>query len=622
MLQLRNLVVLVMIFCFPMYMEAVPQLHVQSVIVSSIPAEITISGLPDDMPGQLLFNGVPFASMSNQTDTTFQHTFAENGELKLVSGEYQLSTPIKVIPAWMTILPPLIAILLALLLKEVLTSLFIGVFAGAMLITWTTGASWLTIPVSSFTMTIDNFVINSIVDSDHASIIVFSLLIGAMVAIITLNGGMQGVVKLISKRAQSSKSGQLATFILGVAIFFDDYANTLVVGNTMRPITDRLKISREKLSYIVDSTAAPVAAIAFITTWIGAELSYIQEGLNQIGLDHSAYGVFMNSLSYAFYPILSLVFLLMTILMNREFGPMYKAQRDKISCEIQALAGESSIHEMKDSKARWFNALIPVLSIILLTLLSLYLTGSRVNPWDDSLSVSRNLSLILGAADTYKSLLWSSMAGVFIAAILTLAQRLATLRQTAEAFIDGVKSMMTAILILVLAWSLANVTHSLHTADYITHLLVGMDISIYLMPAITFITAALIAFATGTSWGTMAILYPLIIPAFWAMSIHVGIETPEQMRLLYMIVSVVLAGAVMGDHCSPISDTTIMSSLASSCNHIDHVRTQMPYAVSVGVISVLVGIIPAAYGLPPWLAFMLAILVSWLLIRYIGKKVD
>jgi Na+/H+ antiporter NhaC len=584
-----------------------PGIEPPSVILSGLNSTFSLQGIESSTIQSVTLNGqaIDFESIAEN-----QIRIQPNapGQLVVETELGQVSLEINVLPAWTSVLPPLIAILLALLLKEVLLALFLGILGGAFLVALAGGAGFFDMLLNGFTSSVDTYLIQALNDESHLSIIVFSLLIGVMVALITFNGGMKGIVEVISRWAKNARSGQLATYFMGIAIFFDDYANTLVVGNTMRPLMDRLRVSREKLAYIVDSTAAPVAAVAFITTWIGAELSYIQDGLDHIQLSESAYAVFIQSLQFSFYPLLTLIFVGMLIWSGKEFGPMLKAERRLLS-QDSGLINATPIEVVSNGPNRWYNALIPVFTIVFLTVFFLIRSGIQNIGWDDSLGFSRNLSAVLGASDTYRALLWSSSAGVIVAMLLTWSQRLAGVRQTAEVFIEGIKSMMTAMIILVLAWALASVTEALHTAEFLTHLLSETNLAVQWMPAITFITAGLIAFATGTSWGTMAILYPLVIPAVWAMTVTSGLSQAEALPLLYQTISVVLAGAVMGDHCSPISDTTIMSSLATSCDHIEHVRTQMPYALTVGGVSLVAGIIPSAFGLPAYAGFIIAIIV-------------
>ncbi|MCK5840368.1 MAG: hypothetical protein KAG99_11000, partial [Bacteroidales bacterium] len=393
---------------------------------------------------------------------------------------------------------------------------------------------------------------------------------------------------------------------------------------------DKLKISREKLSYIVDSTAAPIAAIAFVTTWIGAELSYIQDGINTIGLNESAYSVFVHSLAYAFYPILALLFILILVYLKRDYGPMAsaeakarKGESEQIQNDIHSIAG--NLGEMgisKGIKTRWFNAVIPVVVVVLGTIMGLISTGLQEVGWETEMGLSKNISQIIGNADSYKALLWSSLAGTLVALVLTLSQRILTLKESVDSLVKGFKTMLTAILILVLAWSIALITQHLHTAEFISKILVDFRMSPFLIPSITFILAALVAFSTGSSWGTMAILYPLVLPSSWLLTQQFGLEYHESMRIFHIVVSSVLAGSVLGDHCSPISDTTILSSLACSCNHIEHVRTQLPYALTVGVASIILGTLPAAYGISPWILFPAGLLFLYVVVVVFGKKIE
>jgi len=471
--------------------------------------------------------------------------------------------------------------------------------------------------------------LEALTQSGHMAIIIFSMLIGAMVNIITRNGGMKGVVNILSRYANNPRSGQFVTWLLGIAIFFDDYANTLVVGNTMRPVTDRLKISREKLAYIVDSTAAPIAAIAFVTTWIGAELSYIQDGIATIGIDESPYNVFINSLAYSFYPIFALIFILILIRKQVDFGPMYNAEKNaRLSIAKYKDDNDTSFSNQLNElevpehiKPRWYNAAIPVFIVIFGTFAGLLYTGWNQEVWnDEAIGFSKKLSIIIGNSDSYKALLWSSVSGVLIAILLTVTQKILNLKNTVDSMINGFRTMLTAIVILILAWSIALVTKHLHTADFISQLMVSVNISPQFIPALTFILAALVAFSTGSSWGTMAILYPLILPASWLIAQNYGLEHGGSLDIFHNVVSAVLAGSVLGDHCSPISDTTILSSLASSCNHIDHVRTQLPYALTVGGVAIFVGTIPSAFGISSWFLFPAGFIILYIIVRVFAKK--
>lgn len=533
------------------------------------------------------------------------------------------------IPLWWSIFPPLVAIGLALIFREVVTSIFFGVFFGsAILYIYTYGPIGI---LYGLMHTIDKYILNALTDSGHISIILFSMLIGGTVAVISKNGGMQGIVSIISARAKSPKSGQLATWLMGIVIFFDDYANTLVVGNTMRPVTDKLRISREKLAYIVDSTAAPVAAIAFVTTWIGAELGYIESGIKSLEtLNEGVYATFLLSLQYSFYPIFALAFILFLIIQNKDFGPMYHAEkRARTTGEVSTAITQTTLDKddlsefiaKKGVKIRGYNAVVPILIIILGTIGGLLYTGWKPEIWQqENQTLGFKLSETIGGADSYLALLWSSLGGLIAAVGLSVGQKIMDVPEVIRSTTSGFKTMLDAVIILTLAWSLAEVTSDLHTAEFLTRLLSDNIAPVYI-PVITFLMAALVAFSTGSSWGTMAILYPLILPATWIMTEAAGFEYQTGLSIFHNVVACVLAGSVLGDHCSPISDTTILSSLASSCHHIDHVRTQMPYALVVGATAILFGIIPAAFGVSSWLLFPMGLIVLYFIVRFFGKPI-
>lgn len=522
-------------------------------------------------------------------------------------------------PLWLSILPPLIAIVMALLLKEVISALFFGVLSGTFIMALYSGQEPGTALGSGLLRVMDTYVVGSIFDIDHAMIIVFTLTIGGMVKIISANGGMQGIVNWLLRRANGPRSGQLMTFVMDLCIFFDDYSNTLMVGNTMRPVADKLRVSREKLAFIVDSTAAPVVAIAFVTTWIGAELSYIQEGIDVIGLEASAYSVFVNSLKYSFYPLLTLCFVLMIIHSGRDYGPMLKAEREART----KVVSDSNSQDNSNKQAHGIDALLPLLTLIFGTIIGLFITGYDSAIWQDSShGFFTKLSETIGEANSYLALIWSSIVSLIISVIMTLYRGTLTFGKIMDEMVDGFKVMFNAVLILTMAWSIALVTKHMHTAEFVSAILLKLSLSPYIIPALTFLLAALIGFSTGTSWGTMAILYPLILPASWMLCQNQGLGVDATMPLFYSVVASVMAGSVMGDHCSPISDTTIMSSMASGCNHLQHVKTQMPYALTVGAVALFIGVLPTSLGLPSWLAFLMALAILGIIVRFVGKKVE
>ncbi len=520
--------------------------------------------------------------------------------------------------SWIAVLPPVLTIVIALITKRVVPALFVGIWMGAWAINDFGAFGLWTGLLDTFQV----FVANALSNPDHTAIVLFSMMVGGMVGIISRNGGMQGIVNHIVKWADSARHACLATASLGCAIFFDDYANTLVVGNTMRPVTDSMRVSREKLAYIVDSTAAPVACIAVVTTWIGYEIGLIGDSISKMpGLDAEAYLLFLNTLPYSFYPILAIAFVFMVSATGRDFGPMLEAER--LAQEIGSEHADAdqdneqeaeSLRPIDGKPQRAFNAYIPVLVMVMGMLLGLYVTGKEaVADMADP-----TLQDIIGSADSYTALMWSSLASMMTAALLSLGQGIMNLEEVVNSWFHGVRAMLMAMIILILAWSLGEVTDILKTADFLVSIL-GDSLPVFLLPTIVFLLAAATAFATGSSWGAMGILFPLAMPLTWAVMVAQGQAGPEHMHILYSSVSAILAGAVWGDHCSPISDTTILSSLASGCDHIEHVRTQLPYAMTVGAVAILFGSILSALGSPWWVGMSLGLLVLWLILRFYGK---
>jgi len=602
------------------------EVNLSSIIVRNVETEININIPNAELAKE--FNDKEITVYLNDSllqlkiingKASFKHTFTKKEELNIKIGNFDFTKEVDPIPLWLSILPPLIAIFMALVFREVFSALFIGLLVGTTIIYFYQGEVFFIALFQGLFSIVDNYILPSMNDKSHLSIIVFSMLIGGMINLITKNGGMKGVVNILSKYAKSPLMGQFITWLLGLLIFFDDYANTLVVGNTMRPVTDRLKISREKLAYIVDSTAAPVASLALITTWIGVELSYIQDGINNIGISENAYIVFINSLDSRFYLFFTLAFVLIIIFTKRDFGPMLTAEKKAREFGLgKTLKNSNQDEEIKTSnniKPRWYNAIIPVLILIFGTIISLIIIGKKAVGHD------AGLMEIIAASDSFQALLWASIIATIVAIAMTISQKILSLKTTIESLINGFKTMLTALIILVLAWSLALITKDLHTSEFIAYSLSYIQLSPFLLPTLTFIFSALIAFSTGSSWGTMAILYPMILPAGWLISTEYGLDYDASMTIFYQVVSSILAGAVFGDHCSPISDTTILSSLACSCNHIEHVRTQLPYALTVGTVSIAFGTIPAAFGVSSFILFPVGIIIMYLVIKILGKKV-
>ena len=601
------------------------EISAPSVVLTDVPFSISVSGYDSkracDYRLDLEDNLIEPSLCGSEQDIEFEFlrfTEASYDSAKLLLDDETLAeASINVLPGWVSLLPPLISILMALVFKSVVPALFLGVWIGSFAIM---GFKANAVLESLLNIT-SIYVKDALANPDHAAIIIFSLMIGGLVGIISKNGGMQGIVNNLSGFVSSSNRAQLATSSLGVAIFFDDYANTLVVGNTMRKVTDNLKISRAKLAFLVDATAAPIACVALITTWVGYQVGMIDISVSQISeINQSAYSLYLNSILYSFYPLFMLLFVFLVAGTGKDFGLMHQYEVAARSGNDPSLekANKGSTNdddtkrlEPKDpSKARAYNAFIPILTFIFSTIAGLLSTGEGDSIQD-----------IIGSADAYTALLWGSLMGVLAGFMLTIFQGILSLEETVQAWYEGVKFMIFAIIVLILAWSLAQTTEILQTANYLVSIL-GEFLPVPLIPTVIFLLSAATAFATGSSWGTMGIFYPIVIPLAWQIMFLNGVADMEHIHIIYSSVACVICGAVWGDHCSPISDTTIMSSMASGCNHMDHVATQLPYALSVGTIALVLGTIPTGYGVSPLIMIPAGLMAVLILLLIFGKRVE
>jgi Na+/H+ antiporter NhaC len=598
-------------------------IHFPSLALSGTDISISGEGIPDSIRSFTIQLKSGDLKENFFIDSVFQKfsrkiVVEHSGNFQITVNEIPgLKSEIRIIPGWLSILPPLIAILLALIFRQVILSLMIGIYAGAVFIY---DFNFLT----ALFRLIDHYVITAIIDKSHAEIIVFTLLFGGVIGLISKSGGTKGIANSMSRFARSRSSGMFAAWLSGIIIFFDDYANTLVVGNLMRPLTDKLKISREKLSFIVDATAAPVASVVIVSSWIGYEVGLIQDGLTAIGSNANAYSVFIDTIPFRFYPIAMIIFVLLVALSRRDFGKMRVAEAraattGKLFDDKSTPLLDKNIDLESEAvlKQRWFNGVIPILVIILGTIAGLLYTG--IDSLQQQGIQQYNLRDIIGSSDSYLALLWSSFAAAVVAAVLILSQKILTINQTIDAWLAGIKSMTLAIVILTLAWGIGSVTTEIKTADYIISL-ISDTIDPRFLPVLIFLVCGLTSFATGTSWGTMAVMMPIVIPLTAHVTHLFGYNNVDTQLMLNGTISSVLAGCVWGDHCSPISDTTILSSMASGCDHIDHVRTQLPYAIFVGIICMLLGDIASAFGVSPFLSILFITIVMLFVLYFFGKK--
>ena len=531
----------------------------------------------------------------------------------------------------LTLLPPVVAIILAFATKNVILSLVLGVMSGGFLLNLN-GVNILSALFNSF-LDLVNRAVNSLADPWNAGIILQVLAIGGVINLVAKMGGAKAIAEALAKKAKNARSAQLITWAAGLLVFFDDYANSLIIGPMMRPVTDKMKISRERLAFIIDATAAPVAGLAIISTWIGLEVGLIGDGFNSIGVNTNAFSVFLNTIPYRFYNILILGFIVLTSVLLKEFGPMreaeLRARRGNVNLTSSKEIDEKISNEHSDLeplpgvKLNIWNAIIPIGILIVGSLFAFYYSGyTTILGGDDAtlIELLKNspLSFVsireaFSNADASVALFQSALFAGIVAIVMGTSKKIFNISQGLEIWVDGMKTLVITCVILICAWSLSSVIKELGTARYLIQLLSG-SIPAFLLPSIIFVLGGIMSFATGTSYGTMGILMPLTIPL--AHSIN-----PE-VSYIIVCISAVLTGSIFGDHCSPISDTTILSSMGAGCNHIDHVRTQMPYSLFVASIAILFGYIPAGFGLNIYLILPVAFLVMFIGIQILGKSVD
>ena len=543
-----------------------------------------------------------------------------------------------------TLIPPLLALLLAFLTRNVILSLFLGVLSGTWMVAIVSGDLLGSITGAFFNST--DYFIGTLADRWDAGIIMQVLVIGALIALITRMGGMRAIADLVVKIAKGPRSAQITMWISSWVIFFDDYANALIIGPIMRPLCDKYRISREKLAYIVDSTAAPVAGIMLISTWIGTELVNINEGLAIAGVTGvTAYGIFIDTIPYRFYNIMALFFVFATAFLLRDFGPMLKAEirarttGETINPGSEVMETEKVIDEEKEeikenygilktskkvTPPNIWNALIPVGVLIISAVVLFYTNGAAAVGAEalEGLSFFEAVREAYSNSDASIVLFQAGLLACIVAIIMGFFEKIFTLKDGIETWAHGMKSMLFVCIVLILAWSIGSVIGDLGTAHFLVSNLSDV-LPQFIVPALIFIIAAVVSFATGTAYGTMAILLPLCIPLAAAIVGITGMEiTSSGDAYVYILMcsSAVLTGAIFGDHSSPISDTSILSSMGAGCSLLDHVITQIVYAVTVGVV-VIAGYILVGLGLNVWITLLVMAAILVLILLFVGKKV-
>jgi len=489
-----------------------------------------------------------------------------------------------------SLVPPLVAIALALITKEVYSSLFIGILVGALF-------------YSGFTFEgtvmhiLNGGLIAVLSDTYNVGILIFLVVLGAMVALMNRAGGSAAFGAWASKHIKSRVGAQLATIALGVLIFIDDYFNCLTVGSVMRPVTDKHNVSRAKLSYLIDATAAPICIIAPVSSWAAAVSSYVEDGK---GLE-----VFIKAIPYNFYALLTIVMMIFLVVMKKDYGPMKKHEINALNGDIFTTEDRPYANaeaEELNPKGKVIDLVLPILVLIVCCVIGMIYTGGFFSGADFVTAFSN--------CDASVGLALGSIFGLIITVILYLIRRVLSFKDCMSCIPDGFKAMVPAILILTFAWSLKAMTDSLGATVFVdTTVKSFADNFMSFLPAIIFVIGCVISFATGTSWGTFGILIPIVMAVF-------GDTNPE---LTIIGISACMAGAVCGDHCSPISDTTIMASAGAQCNHVNHVSTQLPYAMTVAVVSFITYIV-AGFTKSAWISLPVGAVLLFAVLLVLGRK--
>ncbi|MGB9821522.1 MAG: Na+/H+ antiporter NhaC family protein [Pseudothermotoga sp.] len=489
-----------------------------------------------------------------------------------------------------SVLPPLVAIVLCFVTKNVLLSLFLGIFTGGLLLNSFN-------PIAGVGYSLEK-IIGSMADEWDAKLLLFNLFMGAGIAFIWRLGGSKALADWARTKIKTKRSASVWAWLLGVIVFFNDYINAAIVGNVTRDIFEQHKISKEKLSYILDSTSAPVATF-FISDWIAYQLAMIQNGMDNAGITNvSPLSAFLGSIPFNFYCIFTVLFVGIIAITNWDFGSMLRAEiraqregktsRDGASPMLNV---DFELGKPIEKRPMILTFVLPILALIVVSIGGFYYTGAKVG--------GETLIEKLGNADAATALLWGAFAMTLTGIVIALGFRLMTVAETMRTILEGFKLMLLACAILVLAWSIGTVTKDMNLAGYVVSA-VGKNVPFAFVPMIIFVVGMLISFATGTSWGTMAILTPIAIPIAYSI-------TNDAWLSVTVMAGTVFAGAIFGDHCSPISDTTVLASIFSGSDHIDHVNTQLPYAMTCAFVSLIMYLLYGGLKISPFILIPIGI---------------
>lgn len=511
----------------------------------------------------------------------------------------------------LSLVVPIIAIAMSFITRQVILSLGTAVFVGAVILN---GGNIF----HGFLRTCDTYIIATVTDTWDITLILFILAVGGLIAVMARMGGTQAMALAMAKKAKTAKYAMIATWIMGIIIFFEDMANSLIVGPTMRPVTDELNVSREKLSYIIDSTAGPVTDMAFISSWVAYEIGMIGIAFTAAGMTvANAYGIFLQTIPYRFYNIFAIALVIILILTEKDYGPMYNAEkRARLSGKLYEdnskpmMSKELDAMNVKEGvPLRMCNAIVPIVTFIVVTLLAMWYTGKG---YKEPMNI-KGIQNSFGNCDSASSIFYAVILSSIVCIVMAVAQKIMTLREVIDVWLDGCKELLLTVTILLFAWTSGNLMGELGTGDYIAEL-VGGNVPGVVLPVIIFAVSCLVSFSTGTSYGTTAIMIPIAFP------LAMGVTGGTFNEYAVLAIASVTSGAIFGDHCSPISDTTIMSSMGSAADLMDHIRTQIPYAVTAAVVAGVIGFIPASLGVSPIILIPIGIVVLYIVVRVLGKS--
>lgn len=503
---------------------------------------------------------------------------------------------------FVSVIPPLLAIVLAIITKRVILSLFIGVLVGLFLFTGSIGGTL---------VELTEVLVGNLTDDWQGRVLLFTVLLGGLLGIMYSSGGSKAFGKKAAESITTREKAQLATWFLGVLIFFDDYFNALTVGAVMRNITDHFKVSREKLAYIIDSTAAPICIIIPISTWIAYAMSLYVAEFQRLDIEVNAFELFLEAIPYNFYALLAIIMVVVLSITKLEFGPMARAEERAIQkgqlfdeATKDEIPGQDITNLTISDRGQVSDLILPVLTLMAATIIGILYTGGFF--------AGEGFRDAIGDADAATALIYGTLLANLLGIIWYSLRKVMSLKNCMESFTQGMKAMIPALSILLLAWSIGDVAGTLGTGAYVAEL-VTEALPNWLIPMVIFITSAFMAFSTGTSWGTFAIMLPIGVPV----AVTAGLNPA-------MCIAAVLGGAIFGDHSSPISDTTVLSSTGASCNHIHHVNTQLPYAILAAIISAIGYLLAAVINMSliP-LIFVIALLILALYVLHSrGERID